>query len=140
MQICGSIVLYKNEEEILKRVIKCFFNTSVSVRLYLIDNSPTDELKNLGFGKAHNIALRKSIEENVEYHLVLNTDIQGGVIFGNYKTLFTQILAVIIIIFFSMFMTYIFLKFINIFTPVRITPELDHIGLDKVEHEEQLHN
>jgi len=62
----------------------------MDVKLYLIDNSPTDELRhlskiderieyifsneNIGFGKAHNIALRKSIVNGASYHLVLNPD------------------------------------------------------------------
>ena len=64
--------------------------------LYLIDNSPTDRLRkscnsrvdylftgeNLGFGKANNIAIRKSIEDGVPYHLLVNPDIhfEKGVI------------------------------------------------------------
>lgn len=98
MQINGSIVLYQNDEELLKKAIESFLNTSMSVKLYLIDNSPTDELKylskiderieysfngkNLGFGVAHNIALQKSMDDNVPYHLVLNPDIyyDAGVI------------------------------------------------------------
>jgi GT2 family glycosyltransferase len=41
----------------------------------------------LGFGKAHNIALKKSIEENVPYHLVLNPDVyfEKGVLEELYK-------------------------------------------------------
>ena len=31
--------------------------------------------KNLGFGVAHNIALKKSIENDISYHLVLNPDV-----------------------------------------------------------------
>jgi len=31
--------------------------------------------KNVGFGKAHNIALKKSIEDDVKYHVILNPDI-----------------------------------------------------------------
>lgn len=88
-QLTGSIVIYKNERKTLKEAIKSFLNTQLNVRLYLIDNSPDDSLKdmcddkrcvyifsnsNLGFGKAHNIALRKSIEE-ARYHLVLNPDV-----------------------------------------------------------------
>lgn len=91
MQINGSIVLYKNDEELLKKAINSFLNTNLEVKLYLIDNSPTDDLKylstldnrieyifnskNLGFGKAHNIALKKSLQQGVPYHLVLNPDV-----------------------------------------------------------------
>lgn len=90
MQINGSIVLYQNDEKLLKKAISSFLNTQLEVKLYLIDNSPTDSLKylsnfderieyifnnaNLGFGKAHNIALKKSINNNVAFHLVLNPD------------------------------------------------------------------
>jgi len=90
MQINGSIVLYKNDEELLKKTINSFLNTKLEVKLYLIDNSPTDDLKylsnlddrieyifnnaNLGFGKAHNIILKKSIADGIGYHLILNPD------------------------------------------------------------------
>lgn len=90
MQINGSIVLYQNDEELLKKAIESFLNTKLKVKLYLIDNSPTDNLKylsnlderieyifnnaNLGFGKAHNLSLKKSIADGVKYHLILNPD------------------------------------------------------------------
>ena len=32
--------------------------------------------KNLGYGRAHNIALEKSLKTNAKYHLVLNSDIE----------------------------------------------------------------
>jgi GT2 family glycosyltransferase len=55
--------------------------------LYLVDNSPTDELKllvtdsrieyiynptNPGFGASHNVAIQKAFELESDYHLVLN--------------------------------------------------------------------
>ena len=86
-----SIVLYKNKIRQLTNTIQNILKSKFIKRLYLIDNSPTDKLKgfcrlskqieykfnntNLGFGKAHNIAMRKSIDEDVKYHLVLNPDI-----------------------------------------------------------------
>lgn len=86
-----SIVLYKNNSEVLKKAISSCLSSTLLNKLYLIDNSPNDSLKdlarldsriiyifnnaNLGFGKAHNIAMRKSIEENIPYHLVLNPDV-----------------------------------------------------------------
>lgn len=91
MQINGSIVLYQNDKEVLQRAVSSFLDTRLEVKLYLIDNSPTDNLKsfasldgrieyifnreNFGFGKAHNIALKKSIMDGVPYHLVLNPDV-----------------------------------------------------------------
>lgn len=88
--ITGTIVLYKNDENMLKEVISSFLNTVVLVRLYLIDNSPTNELKilvtdsrieyihnpaNPGFGASHNVAIKKAFELGSDYHLVLNPDI-----------------------------------------------------------------
>jgi len=90
-QINASIVLYHNKKEQLIKAINSFLNTDLKVKLYLVDNSSNDDLKelgeldrrieyifnnaNLGYGSAHNIAMRKSIEDGVAYHLVLNPDI-----------------------------------------------------------------
>lgn len=90
-QINASIVLYHNKKEQLVKAISSFLNTSMCVKLYLIDNSSNNVLKelesidkrivyifnnaNLGYGKAHNIAIKESITDNVAYHLVLNPDI-----------------------------------------------------------------
>lgn len=88
--LTGSIVLYKNDIEILNEALNSFLNTNGNFVLYIIDNSPTSELKkhfndkriiyfhnpaNPGFGAAHNIAIKKSIELGAKYHLVLNPDV-----------------------------------------------------------------
>jgi len=89
-----SIALFHNKKEQVTRAVCSVLNTNLKIRLFLIDNSTYDDLKslsnidsrieyifnnaNLGFGKAHNIALRKSIEENIPYHLVLNPDVYFG--------------------------------------------------------------
>ena len=72
IDIIGSIVLYQNDVEELKEAIESFLNTSLNVKLYLIDNSPTNELSkqfsdpkieyifnngNIGFGAGHNVAI-----------------------------------------------------------------------------------
>lgn len=87
--ITSSIVLYKSDRVELRKAIDSFLRTSLNVRLYLVDNSPTDELKdiihdtrveyifnngNVGFGKANNVALRKVLGTS-KYHLMLNPDI-----------------------------------------------------------------
>ena len=80
-QINASIVLYHNTKKQLLKAISSFLHTSLHVRLYLIDNSSNDDLKelalvderieyifnnaHLGYGKAHNIAMRKSIADDV---------------------------------------------------------------------------
>ena len=91
INISASIVLYHNKQEQIKKVIKSFLNTSLNVKLYLVDNSSSNALKelskidgkieyifnnaNLGYGKAHNIAMLKNIEDDIPYHIVLNPDI-----------------------------------------------------------------
>ena len=86
--ITASIVLYENDQSV-RKTINSFLATSLKHKLFLIDNSPSNKLKslaknnieyifnnkNLGFGKAHNIALRKSVDQSL-YHLVLNPDIE----------------------------------------------------------------
>lgn len=91
MKIFSSIVTYKSSRSDLQIVIECV-NKSIIEKLYIVDNSPTDELKefvlslsdkieyifghgNVGYGAAHNIAIRKSIEQNSTYHVVINPDI-----------------------------------------------------------------
>lgn len=88
-QLTCSIVLYNNDVTTLSRVIECVLRSNIGTKLYLIDNSETDVLKtlasdksieyifnnrNVGYGAAHNIAIRKTINES-EYHLVLNPDV-----------------------------------------------------------------
>jgi len=87
--ITGTIVLYKNSTDVLLNTISSFLDTELSVKLYLIDNSPTNELKdvaveprleyihnpsNPGFGAAHNLAIKKVLDSS-NYHLILNPDI-----------------------------------------------------------------
>jgi len=91
LNISASIVLYNNSPALVEATIQSFLKLSFSKKkLYLIDNSPTDALRmlaslsndieyvkteaNLGFGKAHNLALSRSLE-TAKYHVVLNPDI-----------------------------------------------------------------
>ncbi len=88
--ITASIVIYNNDPKILDKAIHSFLNTQLDVNLYLVDNSPTDQLrtqwnntrityifnnKNLGYGSAHNVAIREAMEQQSLYHLVLNPDV-----------------------------------------------------------------
>lgn len=88
--ISGCIVMYKNDKVMLKKAITSFLNTDLKVNLYLVDNSPTDELKvletasnikyihnpsNPGFGSAHNLAINAAISDGSQYHFVINPDV-----------------------------------------------------------------
>ena len=93
MKLSASIVLYNTKIEDLKKVIDSYFAYQAEKQLFLVDNSPSDVLKNvvamypnkeihyifnnanMGYGKAHNIAIRKSIEQGQLYHIILNPDI-----------------------------------------------------------------
>ena len=87
--LSASIVAYKNPANILAQTIHSFLSSTMDSKLYIIDNSPTDQLKylaydprityifnskNIGFGAGHNICLRTMLEES-KYHLVLNPDV-----------------------------------------------------------------
>lgn len=88
LDLTVSIVLYKSNVEKLRAAIESVYKTTLNFKLYLIDNSPTDELKlfhgdrteyifnnkNIGFGRAHNIAMERAIRES-KYHLILNPDV-----------------------------------------------------------------
>ncbi len=90
-KLTASIVLFKNDKEKLIATINSYLSNSIAEELFLIDNSPTDDLNflknidekityihnplNPGFGAAHNIAIRKAISKCSKYHLVLNPDV-----------------------------------------------------------------
>lgn len=84
-----SLVIYKNPKKLLLNAINSFLNINLKVKLFLIDNSPTDILKDIvtdsrveyihnpsnpGFGAAHNLAIKKVLADS-KYHLILNPDI-----------------------------------------------------------------
>lgn len=88
-KITATIVAYKNEKSVLLETIGSFLDTDIAVRLYIVDNSPTDKLKNIfndsrveyifmnsnnGFGAGHNVIMRNP-EMMGKYHLVLNPDV-----------------------------------------------------------------
>ena len=86
--IC-SIVVYKEPIEKLKANIIQVLKSKLNIKVVIIDNSPDDRLrelkkatdieyifnnKNLGYGKAHNIAIKKYTDQ-AKYLLVMNPDI-----------------------------------------------------------------
>src|SRR6478609_197145 len=91
IKITASIVIYKNEPAIVLQAINSFLQSETECILFVIDNSPQNNFesfindprihyifnggKNLGFGTAHNIALKRSIACGAKYHVVLNPDV-----------------------------------------------------------------
>ncbi|MGC3977168.1 MAG: glycosyltransferase family 2 protein [Paludibacteraceae bacterium] len=85
----ASIVLYNHTIAEIELLIASLRQSGRVEKIYLIDNSPQKNTefskfpveyifnnKNLGYGTGHNIAIRKTIEQQVSYHLVVNPDIQ----------------------------------------------------------------
>ena len=89
-----SVVLYRPNWEQVTSLTETLLGFQGVEHVYWVDNSPkeaahlplsSDKLvyifndKNLGYGAAHNIAIRESIYDDVPFHLVLNSDIQVDV-------------------------------------------------------------
>lgn len=90
VKISGSIVIYKHKYAQIEELLNAFLVLPFDVRLFIVDNSPNDSINadlpksesihyhfcnaNLGYGKAHNIALRLASNWS-EFHIVLNPDI-----------------------------------------------------------------
>ena len=90
--ITCSIVVYKSDRAQLRKAAQSFLNSSLNVKLYVLDNSPSDQLKqaldglnveyifngkNRGFGPAHNQIL-SGVHDKSKYHLILNPDVYFG--------------------------------------------------------------
>lgn len=86
-----SIVTYNSPFYYIENIVNRLTTDKNNLNLYIIDNSQSDSLryytlnfrvkyihnpKNPGFGAAHNIAFKKSIEEKIKYHIIINPDIE----------------------------------------------------------------
>ena len=87
--ITASVVTYNTSVEELTNCLENL-NHKMIKRVYVIDNSKQKYIeeicqnfnnvvyyssKNIGYGAAHNIAIREAIKNNSKYHLVVNSDI-----------------------------------------------------------------
>lgn len=87
--ICASIVTFHTKIDELKRLFYCILQSSIN-KIYIIDNSSDNSIRefvqqysiveyianfNNGYGAGHNIAIKRAIENNATYHVVLNPDI-----------------------------------------------------------------
>jgi len=91
-RVSASIVLYCNEAAQVTAAIRSFRSSPLGMAITVLDNSPDNSLrsvveaegaeyiftgKNIGFGAAHNIAIRKYLFHS-ECHLILNPDVTFG--------------------------------------------------------------
>ncbi len=86
-----SLVVYKETLDDLVKVVNSLLLYTFEKVIYVVDNSPTSEAheleqldtcvvythfpQNLGFGKAHNWAIRKAMKQGSHYHFVVNPDV-----------------------------------------------------------------
>ena len=90
--ITASIVTFRQTLQELFALTERILKSDVE-KLYLVDNSPNDALRviertsdriryihnaNIGYGGAHNIAIREAMELGSDYHAVVNPDIFFG--------------------------------------------------------------
>jgi GT2 family glycosyltransferase len=84
-----SVVLYHTDKSEVYKLLKSFIRSELDIDIFLVDNSATDELKevslvfenstyifndkNIGYGAGHNVAINRS---NSKYHLIVNCDIE----------------------------------------------------------------
>jgi len=90
--ITASIVIYNSPAKDLQTVVPCVANSIIET-IYVIDNAANDLQRvfvehlskkvayrqgqgNIGFGAAHNIAIREAFKKGAKYHIVLNPDIE----------------------------------------------------------------
>lgn len=85
-----SIVLYNTAEDEWRSLLCELLRSTLVNAVYLVDNSPNPlhELpddrrvhyifigRNVGYGAAHNKAIRESVYDEIPFHLVMNSDIQ----------------------------------------------------------------
>jgi GT2 family glycosyltransferase len=90
MSISASIVIFKTDKDEIAKAISSVVNSCVDV-LYIVDNNPESDKEslennpkikyisghgNIGYGAAHNIAIKKSIQSLQDYHVILNPDVE----------------------------------------------------------------
>jgi Amt family ammonium transporter len=81
-----------------------------------------------------------SIATGIFATVLINPTSVNGLLFGNTHLLIAQVIAVVVIAAYSFFGSYLLLKFINIFSPLRVSAEDEEKGLDLAEHGEEAYS
>jgi Amt family ammonium transporter len=69
--------------------------------------------------------------------MVNNVD---GLFYGNFDLLVAQVISVVVVAAFSFFGSYLLLRIINVFSPLRVSPEEEDTGLDLSQHGEEAYD
>lgn len=72
--------------------------------------------------------------------VTVNATGSNGLLFGNTNLFFAQFVGVAVVGAYAFIGTYIILKVINMFSPLRVTPDEEAKGLDLVEHGEEAYS
>lgn len=91
--VTASIVTYRTPLAEIEHTIR-YASASAIDRLYIVDNSSDETLRrlcsdhetlvsymgseNIGYGAAHNLAIRQAAADGSRYHLIMNSDIEAG--------------------------------------------------------------
>ncbi len=86
-----SIVTYRTEESELRKCLDALLGEASVRTVHVVDNSSMPYIAdicsgyggrvtytphpNTGYGDAHNVALRRSLDSDADYHLVINSDV-----------------------------------------------------------------
>ena len=93
--ITASIVLFQSNVLEIKNNIDSICASGRDIKFYLIDNSAVSHISffcrtdsrieyihneiNIGFGRGHNIALKKAIDLGAQYHFIINPDVDFNI-------------------------------------------------------------
>jgi Amt family ammonium transporter len=61
----------------------------------------------------------------------------SGLIYGNVHQFLAQLVAIGVVVPFAFFGSYLLLKMVNVFTPLRVSEKAEDAGLDVSEHGEE---
>ncbi len=64
-------------------------------------------------------------------------NVASGLIFGNVHQFLAQLAAIAVVVPFAFFGSFLLLKLVNVFSPLRVSPEAEDAGLDFSEHGEE---
>ncbi len=78
-----------------------------------------------------------SVATGIFATVAVNATGANGLIYGGMSLFVSQLAGVAVVGVYSFFGTFIILKVINVFSPLRVTPEEERKGLDLVEHGEE---
>ncbi len=106
-KVAISIVVHRSPTGQIDAALESILRSEAAVRVDIIDNSPDEALRahiekaaevdsrvryrhveNRGYGAGHNISIRESIVDGIDYHLVMNADVRwDGDVVGSMVTM-----------------------------------------------------